>query len=110
MEDAKAGLRKLLAIYQQALVAPLPFMPKSGFAYAAAIASGKGEDAAWGKASDQWNHREGFGEGDEPEVKLALRGCDPFDDPDGDSAKAFRDLSVRIFASLISLRAEASDD
>jgi exodeoxyribonuclease V gamma subunit len=109
-ESALAALRDLLAIYRQALEVPLPFMPKAGFAYAQAIAAKKHEDRAWSDAKQQWHHREGYGEGDEPEVKLALRGRDPFDDPDGDSAQAFRDLSNRIFATMTSTRAEASDD
>ena len=110
MEDAKTGLRKLLSIYQHALDAPLPFMPKSGFAYAQSFAKYRDDDKAWSAAEQEWHHREGFGEGDEPEVKLALRGRDPFDDPDGDSAEEFRQLSKDIFATMVSNSMEASDD
>ena len=110
METAKNALRDLLEWHRRALEAPLPFMPKAGFAYAQAIAAGAGEESAWKKASELWHHREGFGEGDEPEVKLALRGRDPFDDPEGESAQQFRELSVRIFATMISPASEVSDD
>ncbi len=111
-ETAISALRDLLAIYRRALDAPLPFMPKSGFAYAQAIATDKGEDKAWASAREVWcpTHRDGVGEGDEPEVKLALRGRDPFVDPNGESAGEFRQLSKDIFATMLSTTAEASDD
>jgi exodeoxyribonuclease V gamma subunit len=110
MEAARAALLELLVIYRQALEAPLPFMPKSGFAYAQAIARHGDDDKAWAAAEKEWRHREGDGEGDDPEVKLALRGCDPFDDPASDNALRFRDLSNRIFATMLATSPGAGDD
>ena len=100
--DATSALRELLGVYRRTLTAPLPFMPKSGFAYAQAIAAGKEEEKAWTSARGEWRptHRDSFGEGDEPDVELALRGRDPFDDSDGESAQAFRLLSQEIFAAV----------
>jgi exodeoxyribonuclease V gamma subunit len=109
-EDATSALRTLLAVYQQALEAPLPFMPKTGFVYAQAMARHGDDDRAWAAAEKEWRHRDGIGDGDDPEVKLALRGCDPFDDPDGESAQRFRELSRTIFATMLSADAEARDD
>ncbi len=109
-DAARKALRELLAIYRRALAAPLPFMPKSGFAYAQALAKHGDDDKAWAAGAKEWHRREGYGEGDEPEVKLALRGCDPFDDADGASAEDFRKLSKDIFAAVRATTAGVGDD
>jgi exodeoxyribonuclease V gamma subunit len=107
---ARAALADLLSIYRQSLGEPLPFMPKSGFAYAQSFARHGDDGKAWAAAEKEWIGRDGHGEGDDPDVRLALRGRDPFAAPDGDDAQAFRRLSLAMFATMTSGPAGASDD
>lgn len=96
---ARARLVELLALHRRAIGEALPFMPKSALAYAEALHSTDDEAAAWKRAEGFWNTREGTGEGDGADVRLALRGRDPFDDAGGDDAALFRQLACRLFAS-----------
>lgn len=95
---ARARLAELLALYRRAVTEALPFMPKAAFAYAQGLRSPEHEAGAWKKAQDEWWTRDGTGEGEGADVRLALRGRDPFDDEAGDDAAMFRTLARRIFA------------
>ncbi len=111
-DAARAALLELLRLHEQAREQLLPFMPKTGFAYASALASGKSEFSAWAKAHGEWIKREGYGEGQDPWVRLALRGNDPFDDDhrDGETAQQFRDLSQHVFAVIPGAGQAAEND
>ena len=93
---AQENLQQLLDIFLATRTVALPFMPKAGFAY---FQSEPGV-AAWSAARKQWTTREGFGEGQDAWVRLALRGIDPFLDGDATSAQVFHDLTKRIFQAL----------
>lgn len=98
---AKDALRELLRLQRRALAEPLPFMPKAGYAYARAVSDDQPgtEEKAWAFAQAEWRPREGHGEGDEADVRLALRGDDPFENPQGASARRFRELARQVFAA-----------
>ena len=71
-------------------------MPKAGYAWFKRAPG----DAAWKAASDQWNTREGHGEGDDAWVRLALRGRDPFLDSNQESVELFQQLATDIFQAM----------
>jgi exodeoxyribonuclease V gamma subunit len=92
--DAAVKLADLLALARQGLREPLPLLPKSGLAYAAADDPDRGIKAAWA----EWNGNsfQGTdGERDDPDVQLAFRGREPLDEP------AFATLAVRVFGPLL---------
>ena len=97
--NARARLIELLALYRSAAASALPFMPKAACAYAHSLHSPQHEASAWKKAQEQWWKRDGTGEGQRADVRLALRGRDPFDDDRGDEAALFRSLARRVFGS-----------
>jgi hypothetical protein len=72
-------------------------MPKSAWAYAECLAKHGDATRAWQQAEAQWRRRSGFGEGDDADVRLALRGNDPFADPDSAAAREFRALARQLF-------------
>ena len=96
---AVARLIELLALYRSAAASALPFMPKAACAYAHSLHSPQHEASAWKKAQEQWWKRDSTGEGQRADVRLALRGRDPFDDDRGDEAALFRSLARRVFGS-----------
>lgn len=68
-EDAGAALERLLALWRQARVAPLPWFPRTSFAYAQALAASGEHEHALIKAQTVWygdeqGRREG--EGNDP--------------------------------------------
>ena len=67
--NAHEALQQLLELYRQGLAAPLPFYPKSAWAY---ITGKGGLKAAHGKWKNNWD--EDFGEEKQPDFKQALRG------------------------------------
>lgn len=78
-DRAKAALAALLQLREQGLAAPLPFMPYSGWE----IHQGMDDyQRSVPKARGRWHgNGQGFAEGEDASVRLALRGCDPFADP-----------------------------
>ncbi|MFT3807814.1 exodeoxyribonuclease V subunit gamma [Arenimonas sp.] len=96
---AMTRLGELLLLYRRAIAEALPFMPKTASAYADGLRTPEHEASAWSKALEQWRTRDGRGEGERADVRLALRARDPFDDADGDDARLFRTLASRLFAS-----------
>jgi exodeoxyribonuclease V gamma subunit len=101
--EARQALSMMIDALLQAQQRPLEFMPKAGFAYAQARQADKSEERAWQAARELWRTREGFGEGQDAWVRLALRGNDPFDDPKGAPAQRFRDLALAVFAPLLAM-------
>ena len=93
---ARTRLHSLLAVYAQARSQALPFMPRAGYAWF----QRDGGKAGWSDARKQWLSREGYGEGQDPWVRLALRGADPFLDGDAQSTEQFEQLASQVFSAL----------
>ena len=98
--QARERLADLAALADQAAQHALPFLPKSGwvwFQHATSDSPEKAEPAA----RAQWSGGSGFpGEGEDPWVKLALRGQDPFVDGNPGALQHFDELSDRVFRGL----------
>ncbi|MEO7251873.1 MAG: exodeoxyribonuclease V subunit gamma, partial [Arenimonas sp.] len=94
--DARAQLLELLDVAAASRRAALPFMPKAGFAYARDPTA----SSAWSTARQLWSSHRGFGEGEDPWVRLALRGVDPFLDGDAAAVQEFQQLATRVFGNL----------
>jgi exodeoxyribonuclease V gamma subunit len=109
--DACAALSALIELMRQARRQSLPLMPKTGFAYCRMLADSSSDIAAWKSAAKEWKFRDADGdergEGRDAWVRLALRGDDPFDDPDGATAQEFRRLSRALFDPLLAMTAQA---
>jgi exodeoxyribonuclease V gamma subunit len=92
--NAAHVLADLLALARQGLCEPLPLLPKSALAYAAANEPDKGMKAAW----TEWNGNSfqgTAGERDDPDVQVAFRGREPLQEP------AFQALAERVFGPLL---------
>ena len=102
--EARQRLRSLLALREDGLRAPLPFLPYSGWCWyeaqfhAAADARGNGK-SPWEKAFERWHGERGFREGDAPAAQLALRGRDPF--ADAELGQRFRDIATQVFDAVL---------
>ena len=107
-DDACRALTTMIDTLRQARKRPLPFMPRAAFAYAQARRADKSEDRAWQLAFEHWRTREGYGEGQDVWVRLALRGNDPFDDVDGEMARQFREFAHGVFDPLLAMTADGS--
>jgi exodeoxyribonuclease V gamma subunit len=102
VQNAAATLADLLALARQGLCEPLPLLPKSAYAYAAANEPDKGMKAAWGEWEGKSSRdRDIPGEKDDPDVQLAFRGRQPLQEP------AFVELAERVFGPLLAARADA---
>ena len=106
-DQAERALSTLIDALLQAQQQPLPFMPKTGFAYAQARRADKGEERAWQAALEHWSNRDGFGEGQDAWVRLALRGNNPFADPQSPAAQQFRELALALFDPLLAMTGAA---
>ena len=88
------------ALADQAAQQALPFLPRSGWAWyqhATSDTPVRAEPAA----RALWTGGNGYaGEGDDPWVRLALRGQDPFVDGDPGALQHFDELCDRIFRGL----------
>jgi exodeoxyribonuclease V gamma subunit len=94
---ARAALEDLLALWHEGRDAPLPFAPKSAFAYAAAWHA-KGDAAvAWKAARDAYAPFQGDGERDDAWLRLAFRPQGLLEDRDSAQAQRFREIAVRVF-------------
>lgn len=96
-DAAKTRLGQLLALWREGQSTPLPFAPKSAFAYAALWHAKSNMSAAWKAALSAYAPYTGGGEEDDPWLRLAFR-------PEGllarfDSAQAqrFRDIAIEVF-------------
>ena len=99
--QALQRLADLVALADQAAQQALPFLPRSGwlwFQHATSDTPDKAEPAA--RAAWTGGGSGHAGEGDDPWVKLALRGQDPFVDGDPGALQHFDELCDRIFRGL----------
>lgn len=99
VEHARERLRQCLHLCHRAGREALPLMPKSAWAYVESLAKHGDEARAWQQAESQWRRRGSFGEGDDPDVRLALRGQDPFADAQSAAAQEFRALARQLFGA-----------
>ncbi|WP_111267875.1 exodeoxyribonuclease V subunit gamma [Marilutibacter maris] len=104
-ERAIQALRALLALRREGMRRPLPFAPYSGWAFFSAADPGRGIVAA----AQQWRggHRQ-WAEGDNASLRLALRGRDPFADPE--ARREFARLSRTIFGLVTHGDVAPADD
>ncbi|KQY55175.1 hypothetical protein ASD14_00190 [Lysobacter sp. Root494] len=113
-EQARAALESLVALHERALVEPLPFLPKSGYALHAAERNGKNglvaaENLWCGKSFNPYG-----ADRSNPErsiaTQMALRGRDPFVDVDVESRERFARIARVVFAAVEEARAFAPED
>lgn len=98
-EQAVANLAALVALRETALASPLPFLPKPGYTYFAALAE-KGPDAALQEARKAWMGGDrAFAEAGAT-TRLAMRGQDPFFNEDTAQRERFVRLSLALFSAL----------
>ena len=104
MDEARAQLKRLLALYRAGLQAPLRFFPKSAWEYACATQSD--ENKARAEARKKWSGSAGgaYPEKNEAAYRLALRGLDDVLDD------AFRDNAKAVFGELRKVLKEASSE
>ncbi len=95
--QATETLADLLEIYRQGLQAPLPFFPKTAWAW-------QERKASWRNAWAGLPYQKIPGEQDDPYVQLAWR--DRRDDPLG---AAFQEMAARIFGPLRAVMESASE-
>ena len=89
-DDARGQLAALVALYREGLMRPLPFFPKSAWAWVV-------NDCSRYKAEQKWRGgaRPGFGECRDAAIRLAFRGLpDPLDD-------AFYDHAATVLQPLV---------
>ena len=99
--QALARLADYVALADQAAQQALPFLPKSGWAWFQHATSDTPEKAEPAARALWCGGGNGFaGEGDDPWVKLALRGQDPFVDGDPGALQHFDELADRVFRGL----------
>ncbi|MGH8028273.1 MAG: exodeoxyribonuclease V subunit gamma [Pseudoxanthomonas sp.] len=105
-DSARGALRALLRLRAQGLREPLPFGPRAGWLwYDAERALEAGEKpranskSPWERAHDQWQAERGFSEGGTDSARLALRGRDPFADPE--LGEEFRAIARIVFDAVI---------
>lgn len=95
-------LQHLLECYWRGLRRPLPFFPKSAWAYVQALDKGRNSAELAARAAWEGNEFNGWpGEGDNVYHQLAHRGGEPLGDE-------FADLAVSIFGPLLEHREKAS--
>ncbi|MEI2457303.1 exodeoxyribonuclease V subunit gamma [Lysobacter firmicutimachus] len=100
--QARAALAALLRLRDYGLREPLPFLPRAGWLwYEAAMQDPQGwSEAGWNKAEGQWRGTpRSWGEASTPGAQLALRGRDPFADPE--LGEQFRAIARRVFGAVL---------
>ncbi|GAA3912543.1 exodeoxyribonuclease V subunit gamma [Luteimonas lutimaris] len=98
--DARAALRALVALRRRMRIAPLPFLPKSGFELVR-----DGQSDGLDAARKQWIGSDYMHAEVDAATRLALRGRDPFLDHDAGSLAALEAASRAIFDALFDGRA-----
>lgn len=98
-EQATANLAALVELRESALRSPLPFLPKPGYAYFAAL-NEKGPETALQEARKAWMGGGGAFAEAGATTRLALRGRDPFFDDDIGQCERFVALSTALFSAL----------
>ena len=96
-EQARAALRRLLQLRAAGLREPLPFAPYSGWEL---YRHRERFEHAVEQARAKWHgNGQGFAEGEDPALRLVLRGRDPF--ADEATLLRFADATLAVFAAVI---------
>jgi len=96
-DDARTMLDALLALWQEGRATPLPFAPKSGFAYAAAWHADHDVGKAWKAAWAAYAPYQFDGEREDRWLRLAFRPDGLLGEFDGDAARRFREIAPIVF-------------
>jgi exodeoxyribonuclease V gamma subunit len=98
---ARAALQALLTLRDWGLREPLPFGSRAGWCWYDGQRNPPRANARspWQKARDEWHKDRGWSEGDTAEVRLALRGRDPFADPA--LAEQFCAIATLVFDAVV---------
>ena len=94
-DAARTALHALLRLRSQGLTEPLPFGPRAGWAWYDTDNDAKG----WAAAERLWHVERGYSEGDTDSARLALRGRDPFIDPE--LGEEFRAIAGIVFDAVV---------
>ncbi|QSX79130.1 exodeoxyribonuclease V subunit gamma [Agrilutibacter solisilvae] len=101
-EAARAALESLVGLHERALSEPLPFLPKSGYAFYAAERNGKSglvaAESLW--CGKSFNPRERARPERSIATSMALRGRDPFIDGDAADLARFNRIARAVFAAV----------
>jgi exodeoxyribonuclease V gamma subunit len=107
-DRARAALASLAALHEYALTEPLPFLPKSGYAFYAASGDPRGlRDAARTWCGDEFNR---IGAERSIATRMALRGRDPFVDGDDAALDRFQRIAHAVFAAVENAEPFAPED
>ncbi|HEY0503735.1 MAG TPA: hypothetical protein VGD42_09595, partial [Lysobacter sp.] len=98
-ERAVTSLQALVALREEALQQPLPFLPRTGFTYFSKQRE-KGEAAALEKAAEEWRGSDRQRGDAGPATRLALRGRDPFFDHDPGQRDRFVRIATALFGAF----------
>lgn len=97
--EATRRLADLAALWHEARLRPLPFAPDAAWAYVEALDDGDAPHAAWKKAHAVFDHRNGYGDANDPWFALAFRPHGLMADRDSDAGRGFAVLARRIFGA-----------
>ncbi len=100
--QARAALQALLTLHEWGLRTPLAFGARAGWCWYESIRNPSSHPNArspWDKARDEWHKPRSWSEGDTAQVRLALRGLDPFDD--AKLGEEFRHVATTVFDAVV---------
>ncbi|MEO6138111.1 MAG: exodeoxyribonuclease V subunit gamma [Luteimonas sp.] len=100
--QARAALQALLTLHEWGLRTPLPFGARAGWCWYESIRNPSSHPNArspWDKARDEWHKPRSWSEGDTAQVRLALRGRDPF--ADAALGEEFRHVATTVFDAVV---------
>ncbi len=100
--QARAALQALLTLHEWGLRTPLVFGARAGWCWYESIRNPSSHPNArspWDKARDEWHKPRSWSEGDTAQVRLALRGRDPFDD--AKLGEEFRHVATTVFDAVV---------
>jgi exodeoxyribonuclease V gamma subunit len=99
VDDARARLRGVMALWREGQARPLPFAPKAAWAYVDTLRKKNGDArAAWREAGKVFDSDRG-GDAHDPYFALAFRANGLFDAYDSPQARRFREIAVEIFGA-----------
>lgn len=96
-DQARERLDVLLALWREGRHAPLPFAPKSAYAYAESFRTRRDPVAAWRAAMAAYAPYRMSGEQDDAWLRLAFRPQGLLDDMDGPIGRRFREIALQVF-------------
>jgi exodeoxyribonuclease V gamma subunit len=103
-DAAHEVLDRLLDVYVEGCMRPVPMPPRSGWAYARELAESGNPDKALSEARKKWSgvhthdDEKRWTESDDPWIALALDGAGLFDD--AEVTERFQDLAERVYAPV----------